>query len=238
MKKALRYPRQHLHAQAVLRLLLTVLTLATAGSASSEVRPSPHELGTIATTSGPRLWFHEEEFTRDPLLRASPDHVVVLHLEPDGKHGNRVRNIIPYFFAETAPYNFCVPDDDPHIQSLELVREGSQGVVVHVPRSSRCKTRTVAAGLYQMVIEHDGQEIGAAGKKAFVHVPRAKGTLLADGTLSTFPSACDPEPSKNPTYIFTVAPNGRFVNGLVLRSACADDDHGRCVPRMVYLPGW
>jgi len=57
MKKALRYPRQHLHPRAVLRFFLTVLTLATAGSAYNEVRPSPHELGTIATTSGPRLWF-------------------------------------------------------------------------------------------------------------------------------------------------------------------------------------
>ena len=60
-------------------------------------------------------------------------------------------------------------------------------------------------------MEHDGTGIPTAGKKAFVHVPRAKGALQADGTLSSFPSACDPNVVNNPTYTFT-APNGQYVN--------------------------
>src|SRR5215470_18356068 len=166
MKKALRHPRQHLYAQIVLRLSLATLSFASASSASSEVHPTPHELQAIAAVGGQRLWYHEEEFSRDPLLRATPEQVVILHLEPGPRGGKRLRNIIPYLFEETATYTFCVPEDDPHIQSLELIREGSHGVAVHVPRSANCKTRTIAAGLYQLVVEHDGGGIAAAGKKA------------------------------------------------------------------------
>jgi uncharacterized protein YjbI with pentapeptide repeats len=135
---------------------------------------------------------------------------VILHLEPRTKGGKPLRHTIPYIFEETADYSFCVPDDDPYIRSLTLVREGSHRVVVQVPRGAPCKTRTIAAGLYQLHVEHDGTDIPAEGKMAFVHIPR-KGNLQAGGGLSSFPSACDSNTVNNPLFTFT-APDGLFVN--------------------------
>ena len=225
MKRETRSPRQHVLAQTVLGLLVTGLTLATASSAYSEARPTPHELQAIATTPGPRLWYHEEEFRRDPLLRATPEHVVILHLEPGPKGRKRLRNTIPYLFTETAPYTFCIPDDEPHIRSLRLSREGTPAPIVHVPRSAGCKMRTIAAGLYQLVVEHDGG--AAAGKKAFVHVPRFKGTvqvgdgqssrfmedLQAANAQSSFPT-CDDSPFfDNDARLLFTTPDGLYVVG-------------------------
>jgi hypothetical protein len=94
-----------------------------------------------------------------------------------------MRHTISYLFAEKATFNFCVPHADPHIRGLALVREISHGVVVHVPRGAPCKTRTIEAGLYQLHVDHDGTGIPAAGKKAFVHVPRFKGVAQVGSTL-------------------------------------------------------
>ena len=141
----------------------------------------------LTGTTGERLWYHEAEFAVTPGLRAQPHQVVILHLAPGTKARKPRRHTIPYLFAEEATFNFCVPTEDPHIRALELVREDSHSVVVHVPRGAPCKTRTIAAGRYQLRVDHDGTGIPAAGKKAFVHVPRLKGNLQEGGTLSSFP---------------------------------------------------
>jgi uncharacterized protein YjbI with pentapeptide repeats len=157
-----------------------------------------------------RLWYHEAEFAATPGLRARPHHVVMLHLEPRGKRGKLIRNTIPFLFPETATFNFCVPQEDPHIRALELVREGAHGVVVHVPQGAPCKTRTIAAGLYQLHVDHDGTGVPAAGKKAFLHVPRFKAELGAGSGLGSFPSSCS-NLDTVPVFTFT-APDGQFVS--------------------------
>jgi len=150
----------------------------------------------VTGTLGERQWHHEEEFAATD-LRAQPHEVVILHLEPGAKDGKLMRNTIPYLFTETAPFKFCVPQEDPHIRALHLVREGSHGVVVHVPRGAPCKTRTIAAGLYQVVVDHDGEDIPAEGKKAFVHVPRLYlegGLRAASGARASRASSWRPGP--------------------------------------------
>jgi len=145
------------------------------------------------------LWYHEAELTATPGLRSQPHQVVILQLVPGAKARKAIHHTIPYLFAKEATFNFCVPKEAPHIRAFELVREGAHGVVVHVHRGAPCKTRTIAAGLYQLRVDHDGMNIVAAGKKAFIHVPRFKGAARVGSTpedsqlgstLSSFP-ACD-----------------------------------------------
>src|SRR5262249_35528653 len=139
----------------------------------------PQEL-TVTTTERP--WYHEAEFATTPGLRARPHQVVILHLEPGGKRNKHKRNTIPYLFEETATFNFCVPVDDPHIRSLELQREDSRRVVVQVHQGAPCMTQRIAAGLYLLHVDHDGKDVPAEGRKAFVHVPRLH---LAGGLKTT-----------------------------------------------------
>jgi uncharacterized protein YjbI with pentapeptide repeats len=236
MRKAMSNANVYALPQGAFVLLLALVAVTPARHAAAEiVHPTLHELDAIAAAAGSRLWYHEEEFARDPLLRAKPHQVVILHLEQGTKHGKSIRNTIPYLFPETAPYTFCVPKEDPHIRSLELVREGSHGVVVHVPRGAPCKTRTIAAGLYQLHVDHDGTDIPAEGVKAFIHVPRFKRpmlvgneqssrsteALLAADAQSSFPSCGDGPFFDNDARLLFTAPNGSYV--------IADFDSGRIV---------
>lgn len=161
----------------LLAVLINLVVFAPRAIAAEPQRPTAHERAAIAAEQGLRQWYHEEEFRRDYRLRARPEHVVILHLERGSKRDKRLSNIIPYRFTETAEYTFCIPDDDPHIRSIELVEERSYDVTVRVRRDGRCKTRTIAAGLYELHVEHDGSALGATGKKAFIHVPRLKSSL-------------------------------------------------------------
>src|SRR5262245_55044081 len=107
--------------RTILATVLIGLTLTDGSRAAGDVeRPTPHELAAILAAGGERLWFHEEEFLRNPLLRARPHQVVILHLEPGSKGGKPIRNTIPYLFVETDTFTFCIPKKDPHIRSLEL----------------------------------------------------------------------------------------------------------------------
>ncbi len=183
-------------------------------------RPTPHELAAIAATDGPRLWYHEEEFLRDPALRATPEHVVILHLARAPKHQRFIDHAIPYIFPETATYTFCLPKREPFLESFELVRVGSAAPVVQLKRSHKCQTREIVAGFYRLQVRHDGKNIGVDGEKAFIHVPRFKsGARIGSGlggpqlgdTLSSFPSPCDSNSFNNPLFTFTT-PDGMFVN--------------------------
>lgn len=188
-------------------IALALLAQVSLSSAKGDVaRPTLHELAAIEARGGPRLWYHEEEFGRHSRLRAEPHQVVILHLEPAGQGRKPIRNAIPYRFAETASYTFCVPKDEPHIRSIELRRENSHGMEVQVSRGGPCKTQTIKAGRYQLDVEHDGSRIGAAGKKAFLHVPSAQS--------SSFPSCSDVSalPDEN-TLVLFAAPNGSYVVG-------------------------
>jgi uncharacterized protein YjbI with pentapeptide repeats len=198
--------------------LLAGVVLGGAGCGEGDDSGAQPEEAAGTTTE--RLWYHEAEFAVTPGIRAKPDQVVILHLEPEAERGRRMRNTIPYLFPETATFNFCVPQEAPRIVALRLVREDTHGVVVRLPWGTGCKTRTIEAGRYQLQVDHDGTDIPAAGKKAFVHVPRLQGAApigsrpegqQVGGTLSSFPSPCDPSPINNPLFTFT-APNGMFVN--------------------------
>lgn len=206
----------------ILATVLVGVTLVNVSRAAGEAaRPTPHEHAAIAASKGPRLWYHEEEFLRDPALRATPDHVVILHLARASKHRRFVDHAIPYFFAETATYTFCMPKEEPFLQDLELIREGSRKPVVTLKHGAKkCKTKEIAAGFYRLQVQHDGARIGPKGKKAFIHVPRLKGSarvgsqsggLQVGETLSSFPSLCDSDSLNNPLFTFTT-PDGMFVN--------------------------
>src|SRR5262249_30723340 len=70
-----------------LAVLLATLLFPVLHSAATELsRPTPHELAAIIAAGGERLWYHEEEFLRNPALRAAPEHVVILHLARAPKH--------------------------------------------------------------------------------------------------------------------------------------------------------
>ena len=112
-------------------IALALLAQVSLSSAKGDVaRPTLHELAAIEARGGPRLWYHEEEFGRHARLRAEPDQVVILHLESARPGRKPIHNTIPYRFAETARYTFCVPKDEPHIRSIELRREGDRKSVV------------------------------------------------------------------------------------------------------------
>ena len=58
--------------RTILATVIVSLTVVNAHRASGDVvRPTPHELAAIAAAEGQRLWFHEEEFLRNPALRAA-----------------------------------------------------------------------------------------------------------------------------------------------------------------------
>src|SRR5258707_84391 len=102
--------------QFLLATVLATLWLPVLRSAAVELpRPTPHELAAIAAAEGQRLWFHEEEFLRDPLLRARPHQVVILHLAGASKHQRFIDHAIPYIFVETATYTFCIPKKEPFL---------------------------------------------------------------------------------------------------------------------------
>jgi hypothetical protein len=200
-----------------IRMILTTVivgvTLVNASRAAGDIeRPTPHELVTIAAIEGPRLWYHEEEFLRNPALRATPEHVVILHLTRAPKHQRFIDHAIPYLFAETATYTFCLPKKEPFLQDLEVIREGSIKPGVQLKQGNKCQTREIVAGFYQLQVRHDGRNIGLDGKKAFIHVPRFKGVAgvgsrlkgqQVGATLSSFPSSCDPNTFNTPQFTFT-----------------------------------
>lgn len=196
-------------AHLLLAVLINLVVFAPRAIAAEPQRPTAHERAAIAAEGGLRQWYHEEEFRRDYRLRARPEHVVILHLERGSKRDKRLSNIIPYRFTETAEYTFCIPDDDPHIRSIELVEERSYDVTVRVRRDGRCKTRTIAAGLYELHVEHDGSALGATGKKAFIHVPRLKSSLQAGS--NSLQAGSTPDSFSCDALSAFAAHNGNFV---------------------------
>src|SRR5215510_14819404 len=86
----------------LVRLLFTILTSVLTFAPCSVVAelqyPTAHELAAIRAAEGERLWFHEDEFRRNPLLRARPHQVVLLHLAPAAKHQRFIDHAIPYLF--------------------------------------------------------------------------------------------------------------------------------------------
>src|SRR5262249_15857293 len=135
-------------AHLLLTILTSFLVVAPRIGRAELQYPTAHELEAIAAAEGQRPWFHEEEFLRDPALRATPDQVVILHLAPAPKHQRFLDHAIPYLFPETATYTFCLPKKEPFLLDLELIRDGSTKPVVKLEQGGMCKTREIAAGLY------------------------------------------------------------------------------------------
>lgn len=206
-----------MHLRLILTTIILSLTLAYTPQATGEItRPTAHELVAIAAAGGERLWYHEEEFRRDPALRVTPEHVVILHLAQASRNRRIIDHAIPYAFHESATYSFCIPKKDPAVLALELIREGSAKPVVHLQRGGKCKTREIPAGFYSLQVRHDGARIGPEGQNAFIHVPRFRPASASETTLaaaplgstsSSFP-ACN---GNNPQFLFAV-PSGAFVN--------------------------
>jgi hypothetical protein len=166
--------------------------LAAAGAA---------QLDAIAALAGSRLWFHEREFALDHQLRARPEQVVILDLEPGGR-GKRIRNSIPFVFPLTRAYSICAPAGDPYIQSVQVQREGSNAVVVNVPRGGPCKQRTIEAGLYRLV--------GGARRQPD---PRGRREGVSARAAHQRASWATPVPARSP-------PPARSVSRSAPRAAC------------------
>ncbi len=212
--------------RTILTTVIVSLILASAHRAVGDVtRPTPHELAAIAAAEGERLWFHEEEFRRNPALRAAPHQIVILHLARAPKHQRFIDHVIPYIFLETSTYTFCIPKKEPFLQELTLIREGDTTPVVQVKQGHKCQTREIVAGFYRLQVRHDGKTIGPDGKKAFIHVPRFKGivltknsqgpqatsALLSTSTASSLP-ACDSTNSLNNAYLMLTVANGQYIS--------------------------
>ena len=80
--------------------------------------------GVVEVSTTDRPWVMEEEFQQDPSLRATPDQIIILHLEPAPQGGDIFlsRNTIPYLVRDIDrdPLSFCIPAEEPHIVALEL----------------------------------------------------------------------------------------------------------------------
>ncbi len=224
-----------------LAVLLATLLFPVLHSTAEPLRPTPHELAAIAATVGERLWYHEEEFLRNPALRAAPEHVIILHLARAPKHQRFIDHAIPYIFPETTTYTFCIPKKEPFVQTLALTPEGSATPVVQLKQGHKCQTREIVAGFYRLQVRHDGKNIGPDGEKAFIHVPRFKrGAGVGSGrqgqqlgaTLSSFPSSCDPNTFNAPQFTFT-APNGLFV-----AAQSGQAVHTQTTPGDTFLGAW
>lgn len=201
--------------------LVILIALVSACADDNDGVSSPP---TLTTSPADRQWLHHDEFAATPGLRAQPDHTVILHLESSGGRLETVRSTIPYFFAETTTFNFCVPEDDPYLLAFTLVREDLPDEVVSVARGEPCETRTIEAGRYRLHVEHDATNVPADGVTAFVHVPRRRGTARTSAVLDglsaqpeeaglqaqepfqtsaapgSFSAPCDPDPLANPLY--------------------------------------
>jgi len=152
-------------ARAVGAVLLGWLAFAGCGDDSSGSEDA------VPAIDNPRAWYEEAEFTRDPALRAGPQHVVILDLEAE-RGGAQRRNVIPYRFDETSSYTLCIPADEPHIVSVELL--ATDGSTAFGVARGACEARTIDAGLYTLEVTHDARNVPPHGATAFVHVPRTK----------------------------------------------------------------
>lgn len=208
------FPRQEPSMRTQVRIstiagLLTVaLVLAAAGGAEARGEATQE-------TGSDRLWHHEEEFSRDPSLRATPNKVVILHLQPATEAGKHVDHRIPYRFDDTGIFTFCIPAQDPHIREMSLIAERGGNTVVRVDATSGCVTQTVAPGRYDLLVKHDGADIEARGKKAFIHIPRLHTPRRgqADGRNAAadgLPLACDPN-GLNPQSVVQTLDDGLLL---------------------------
>jgi uncharacterized protein YjbI with pentapeptide repeats len=194
--------------------LACAVAVAPAEAAGKELgRPSIHERARIEAADGKRLWYHEEEFHRDPRLRATPHQTVILHLESAPRSRRMVEQAIPYVFPETATYKLCLPEKEPFLRRIELERDDGSEPALRVQRGQKCQTREVRAGLYHLRVHHDGGDVASDGAKAFVHLPkmqRAADAPAKAGRRSL--AATAPAPAFfncDARYVFS-APNGAF----------------------------
>lgn len=123
----------------------------------------------VTTTDRP--WVMEEEFQQNPALRATPDQIIVLNLEPapQGDPISLLRNTIPYLVRSTdgEHFSFCIPAEEPYLVALEL--ETSVGeTVMRTERGDECAPVLLPAGQYRMHMFHDGSGVAPPGKKAFL----------------------------------------------------------------------
>jgi len=157
--------------------------------------------------------------------RFTPDDVVMLHLTRGGQH---VERTVPFHFPRTRSFRFCIPKDEPYIRSVTVLRDENPAVVLRIPRGAPCVTRTLEAGFYRLVVDHDGTAVPPDGARAFVHVPRIKqGALTSEGTPSGF--TCNATYG-DVHYTFT-APDGSYVNGN------SSSVYTRATPDDLYSPG-
>jgi tetratricopeptide (TPR) repeat protein len=126
--------RRPVLAWAILCWLTAGVVLSGPGSANGDRGGDTTRATRVTITARP--WLHEAEFAQAPSLRATPDQVVILHLEPAAQGSRLIRNTLPYLVEQTAEFTFCLPADDLYLRAMELVRESQR--VVRLSRTRRC----------------------------------------------------------------------------------------------------
>lgn len=178
---------------------LLALVLVTAGPIHAQTISSPEE-----------LWLDEEEFLADDSLHAFPGQTVVLELEStrsenqgNGKgEGKRIiRNALRFEVAEADNFQFCIPEDEPHLQRLKLKRNRGR-TLLNGRAGSKCESIRLEPGRYTLDIYHDGRSVPLEGATAFFHQP---GKVQLTGGLGAVNGA--------PDFIAFRAPNNKFVSG-------------------------
>lgn len=146
-------------------ILLAFSLLIGCGDGSSVEDP-------VEAIANPQTVWEEEDFGRDPEIHADLGHVVMLDIEAQRGGFGRRENHIRYRVDEATPYSFCIPEDEPYIEGVEMV--GEDGEVAFTVERGECQTQTVEPGRYTLVVIHDATNVPPDGAVAFAHVPRTK----------------------------------------------------------------
>jgi uncharacterized protein YjbI with pentapeptide repeats len=123
---------------------------------------------TASITTIERPWVKEAEFQQDQTLYATLDQVAIIDLEPasPGDASLLLRNTIRFTVSDTERLSFCIPAQEPHVRTLDIV-SGTGETVLHAERGDDCTLVELGAGRYILHLFHDATTVNPPGKQAF-----------------------------------------------------------------------
>lgn len=180
-----------------------------------------------------RPWLAEADFKWNPFLHATVDQTIVFDLESakmasarsapysqkgHGRRSRLIRNTVSYLVRETdiTPLSFCIPEQEPYIEALELETADGKTVLRKEPGDD-CTPLELEPGRYRLHVLHDPKSIDTEVKKVFLHRPRTRlfrsGRDQAAGTLATTTTSTSTFPEgQPPDFMAFTGPNGLLAN--------------------------
>ncbi|MGD2056147.1 MAG: pentapeptide repeat-containing protein [Gammaproteobacteria bacterium] len=157
---------------------------------------------TAGITTSERPWVKEAELLQDQSLYATLDQVVILDLEPasPGDDSLSLRNTIRFIVSDTERLSFCIPVQEPHLRTLDIVSATGE-TVLHAERGDDCTVVELRAGRYILHLFHDATTVDPPGKQAFFRWSNPPRVVL------------DSIEASAPAWDFFTfkAPNGKYV---------------------------